>query len=322
MTPLIPGARLRMRSLLLHLNVEGLQTAEHALVSWDDSCHWDLLWWSDASHLVGCVSLDLPQPLLFLFTDASDSGWGATLGDYQLSGLWTQDISRFSINHRELLAILFAIWGFLHLLKGRLGVLVHGQHLGSSLPPQGRGYPLGYPQFHGSIHPSPLRTQRCSSAPQFLPGKLNVLADSLSRGSQVLGSEWTPCQEVYRDLFRRWPVTIDLSATSINHRLQVYFSSVLDPQALATDAVRQNWDGLQAYAFPPFGFIPNVLAKVRQSRNLEVTLVVPFWPMKPWFLDILELFVDVAYWFFFRCTRTCSASLISIIFIRTSPRIT
>ena len=129
--------------------------------------------------------------------------------------------------------------------------------------------------------------------PQFVPGKLIILADSLSRGSQVLGSEWTLCQEVCRDLFHRWLVTIDLFATSMHHRLQAYFSPVMDPLAMGTDAIRQSWDGLQAYAFPPFGFLPNVLTKVRQSRNLEVTLVAPFWPLKPWFLDILELLIDV-----------------------------
>ena len=59
--------------------------------------------------------------------------------------------------------------------------------------------------------------------PQFIPGRLNILADSFSRGSQVLGSEWTLCREVCQELFRRWPVTIVLFATSLNHHLQVYF---------------------------------------------------------------------------------------------------
>ena len=53
--------------------------------------------------------------------------------------------------------------------------------------------------------------------PQFVLGRLNVLADSLSRGSQVLGSKWTLCQEVCQELFRHWLATIDLFATSLNH---------------------------------------------------------------------------------------------------------
>ena len=47
----------------------------------------DLLWWSDASHLVGGVLLELPHPRLLLFTDASDTGWCAALGPDHLSGL-------------------------------------------------------------------------------------------------------------------------------------------------------------------------------------------------------------------------------------------
>ena len=76
-------------------------------------------------------------------------------------------------------------------------------------------------------------------------------------------------------------------------RLPVYFSPVVDPQSAGTDAVMQPWDGLQAYAFPPFGLLHRVLSKVRQSRGLELTLVAPFWPLRPWFPDLLELLVAV-----------------------------
>ena len=55
----------------------------------------------------------------------------------------------------------------------------------------------------------------------------------------------------------------------------------------------QSWDGLQTYAFPPFGLLHRVLSKVRQSRGLELTLVAPFWPQHPWFPDLLELLVAV-----------------------------
>ena len=42
-----------------------------------------------------------------------------------------------------------------------------------------------------------------------------------------------------------------------------------------------------AYAFPPFGLLQRVIAKVRQSRGLELTLVAPFWPQHPWFPELL-----------------------------------
>ena len=70
---------------------------------------------------------------------------------------------------------------------------------------------------------------------------------------------------------------------------------MVDPQSAGTDAMLQSCDGLQAYAFPPFGLIPRVFAKVRQSRGLELTLVAPFWTQHPWFLDLLELLVEISF---------------------------
>ena len=59
------------------------------------------------------------------------------------------------------------------------------------------------------------------------------------------------------------------------------------------DALIQSWDHLQAYAFPPFSLIQKVLSKVRISHNLELTLVAPYWPLRPWFPDLLDLLVEV-----------------------------
>ena len=129
--------------------------------------------------------------------------------------------------------------------------------------------------------------------PQFVPAHLNVLADSLSRRSQVLGSEWTLYPQAFAELLRRWPATIDLFATSMTHRLPVYFSLMYDPMSAGTDAMLQSWDGLQAYDFPPLSLLPRVLAKVRVSRGLELTLVAPFWPQHHWFPDLLKLLLEI-----------------------------
>ena len=51
----------------------------------------------------------------------------------------------------------------------------------------------------------------------------------------------------------------------------------------------QSWDSLQAYAFPPFAMIGQVLAKVRASQGLELTLIAPLWPQRAWFLELLIL---------------------------------
>ena len=293
LSTLIPGSRLRMRSLQHRLQVSRHQESLTEPVSWDDSCQRDLRWWSVPSHLVVGVDLALPHPELLLFTDASDAGWGAYLGSDHLSDLWSPDVSLFLINHQELLAVFLAIRSFLHLLQGR-SVSLFTDNTSA----------LSYPRKEGGTRSSTLNSvaqeifRLCESndvrlLPQFVPGRLNVLADSLSRGGQTLGSEWALHVDVCLELFCCWPVMVNLFATSLNHRLQVYFSPMVDPQEAAVDALILSWDYLQAYAFPPFGLIQRVLSKVRGSYNLELTLVAPFWPLQPWFPDLLDLLVEV-----------------------------
>ena len=191
MSAIVPGSRLRMRSLQLRLNAAGHLLLDDHLVSWDDGCLRDLRWWSNDSHLLVGLSLGDYLPDLCLFSDASDQGWGAALGDIHLSGLWSPLCSRFSINQRELLAILFAIRGFLPHLRGQT-VAVYSDNSTA----------LAYLRKQGGTHSSSLNevaqvllrlceAQSVRLLPQFIPGHLNVLADSLSRRSQVLGSEWT-----------------------------------------------------------------------------------------------------------------------------------
>ena len=283
LSTIVPG------SLQLRLNASGRRLPDSASVSWDESCPEDLRWWSVESHLLVGLPLGLPHPDLALYTDASDAGWGAFLADDQLSGLWPLEFLSFSINHRELLAVLYSVQGFLPVFRGRSMSLFADNTTA-----------LSYLRKQGETHSSTLNAvaqtilrlcedHRIRLVPQFIPGHLNVLADSLSRRSQVLDSEWTLCHQ----LLCLWPANIDLFATSLNARFPVYFTQVADPQSVSTDAMMQSWDGLQAYAFPPFGLLHRVLSKAQQSRGLELTLVAPFWPQHPWFPDLLELLVAV-----------------------------
>ena len=98
---------------------------------------------------------------------------------------------------------------------------------------------------------------------------------------------------MFRELLRLWLANIDLFATSLNAHLPVYFAPVTDPQSAGTDAMMQSWDGLQAYAFPPFGLLHHVLLKVGNPGVWSSLLWLPFWPQHPWFPDLLELLVAV-----------------------------
>ena len=134
--------------------------------------------------------------------------------------------------------------GFSPSPQGQDSVFVHQQHVGSVIPPQGGRHALVHAQLNGSGDSPPLRGFRCSSAPPVCSGSPECIGGlSQLEGSGPLFRMDPPSGGVPRSL-PPLPVTVDLFATSINHRLQVYFSPMADPQAV--DALIQPWDHLQA----------------------------------------------------------------------------
>ena len=94
-------------------------------------------------------------------------------------------------------------------------------------------------------------------------------------------------------LFRLWgsPI-IDLFATRLNRKLPVYCSPVPDPMAALEDAFQHPWDGLDAYAFPPFALIRRVINRVLTSQTCRMTLIAPLRPQCEWLPDLLGLLVE------------------------------
>ena len=123
----------------------------------------------------------------------------------------------------------------------------------------------------------------------FIPGRLNIIADLMSRKDQVLKAEWTLSNNVFRQIRSIFPyLKVDLFATCLNHQLPLYVSPVPDDQAWDTDTLSISWKGLSAYAFPPTILIPQVLRKVEESDSI-VLLIAPNWPNQAWFPVLLNL---------------------------------
>ena len=292
LTQLIPGGRLRMRSFQFVLHRSWDRVDPKALVWWSPEIHQDLLWWLNRERLELGISLEQVSPQLDLWSDASDVGWGAHLSDQVVSGLWCQEEIHSSINQRELLAMFYALQHFLPLVRNTsVAVFADNTTALAYLKNQGGTRSAVLNQTAQDL----LRWAELHSVtllPQFIMGRNNVLADALSRPNQIRGSEWTLKLSVFHQLQKRWPVSIDLLATSLNHRCIPYFSPFHDPNSIGTDALLQPWNGWQAYAFPPYALIPAVLKKLRSSSGVLLTIIAPYWPQRPWFPELLELVVD------------------------------
>ena len=286
---LVSNGQLRMRALQLALCRGWDFRDEDILVPWDPPSRDDLQWWCTDGCLEGGISLALRSPDQRFWSDASNLGWGATAEDQFASGVWLEGEASLSINQSELLAVEKGLGALCNCLEGRV-VAVFSNNTTAVAYLRRQGGTLS-PALNTVAQRILRWAERLNIIlmPQFVPGRNNVVVDALSRPYQVLGSEWMLQQDVFNWLRQRWPVTIDLYASSLSHRCSVYFTPVLDPMAAGTGAMLRSWDSLQVYAFPTFAMISQVLAKVRSFQGLELTFVAPLWPQRPWFPELLIL---------------------------------
>lgn len=249
--------------------------------------------WLNADWLVQGVVLQSPAPSITLCTDASLLGWGAhLLPEFRaLHGQWTLQEQSLHINVLEMLAVEKALTAWLQDLRG-CHVLVMTDNTTV----------CAYLRNQGGLHSRIL----CQTAVRLLrmchandlqlsvrhiPGRLNVIADSLSR-RQPLSTEWTLHAEVFQQILQRYPeLQIDLFATRHTARLPVFVSPFPDNQALGVDGLMLTWTGKDLYAFPPTPLIPAFLRKL-ESEPCLVALVAPLQWRRTWTTALLQRSVE------------------------------
>ena len=245
--------------------------------------------WMDQSWLLTGVPIVMACPTLELYTDASTHGWGAHVDEFSAAGIWSADLVGTHVNMLEMMAVQLALEEFQMFLSQKSVLLcTDNMTVACYINKQGGARSPTLSQKAELILLFCQQHEIVLSA-RHVPGKLNILADSLSRAHMVLTTEWTLSHAVCRSVWELWfHPHIDLFATRFNHRLPLYVSPVPDPAAWAIDALSLSWHGLLAYAFPPFPILAKVIRKARLD-NASLVLVAPRWPAQPWFPDLLSL---------------------------------
>ena len=250
--------------------------------------------WMDLDFLTSMSPLHHPSPQLHLFTDSSLEGWGAHMDNHMASGFWSIINKKQHINVLEMKAVLLALQAFAVHIKGHSVLLATDNTTVAA-----------YINKQGGTHSRTLCNLAVEAAEwcarnkvhlkaRYLPGRLNALADCLSRKGAVVQTEWSLNQRVASQIFHVWGSPhIDLFATHLNRKLPLFVSPVLEPEAYATDALSLSWVGMWAYAFPPFPLILTCLRKI-QIEECLVCLVAPLWEGQAWFPLLLSLLVAPA----------------------------
>lgn len=262
-----------------------------AKVSLSEEARADLFWWISNLHKCGGKSIFDPPASMTIYSDSSRTGWGATCDGVHTGGPWNDQDLAFHINVLELKGASNAVKSYcefqrdcaIELKLDNMTAVACVNRLGSS-------------------HPGPLNSiavelarwceeRRIVIHASHLPGLLNTVADRESRRKPDW-SDWKLAPVAFKAIADRWRIEIDLFASSWSAQIEKFSSWRPQPNSWATDAMSFSWQGMRAYAFPPFSLIMDCLSKLRKERT-TVILVCPLWQSQAWFPLLLKMACDV-----------------------------
>ena len=270
--------RLHMRPIQWHLkSYWRMPESLEKVIPLPRSLHPHLKWWLKEDNVLTGQPLHPMQHALQIFTDASKEGWGSHLNEFIARGTWSLPESKLHINYLELKAVFLALQEFQDLCVGKL-VLIATDNTTV----------VSYINKEGGMRSGPLCAllwrimtwctgKQATLKARHIPGRLNVVADKLSRLGQPIQTEWSLLPEVFQALCSRW------------HQPQIDVSPVPDPMATAVAALSLSWENLDAYTFPLTAILGKVVEKLQDSPYQRLIIIAPGWPNMTWFWDLVEM---------------------------------
>ena len=229
---LVPMGRTHMRDLQYCLKRQWKQTETNLnqSVQIDHLARTELRRWYDTTNLIVGAPMHPPNPDIQIFTDSAMEGWGAHTLNLEVSGAWSPNERTLHINNLELRAVVIALKHWERVVIGKT-ILVASDN--STV--------VAYIKKQGGTVSRSLCMEakemliRCHQREiilraRYIPGKLNALADQLSRRGQILHTEWSLCPRIFKQLCNQFTKPMwDLFATKYNKKLEIYASPMPDP---------------------------------------------------------------------------------------------
>ena len=195
-------------------------------------------------------------------------------------GTWSVPESKLHINHFELKAVFMALKEFQDLCSNNI-VLVATDNTTV----------VAYINKEGGMKSGSLcallwrilswcTRKQVTLKAHHIPGRLNVIADKLSRLGQTIQTEWSLHPEVFKAICSRWhQPQLDLFATRFNyHTLYHRFQTPRHGQWMHSACHGKIWTHLG-----------KVVEKLQDYPCNRIILIAPGWPNMPWFWDLVAM---------------------------------
>ena len=223
---MVPLGLLHLRPLQLTLSDQWSQFrgSPHDLVTITPEVRTEIAWWLQEENLVPGVPLNRgvnPVPLVQVFTDASRTGWGGHIEGQTVQGIWSEEELDYHINVLEMLAARRTLDHFKDQLRNRSVMLSSDNSTTVSyLQRQGGTKSLTLFRMTQEMYLW-LLDNRITLYCKHVPGKLNVVADQLSRAGEILPTEWSLNNRVLERIWLLWErPLVDLFATRLTTSCQ------------------------------------------------------------------------------------------------------
>lgn len=233
-------------------------------------------------------SFKMPKFDLEIFSDASETGWGAFNNREKIHGFWDQYEINEHINYLELKAAFNGIKSF-----GKF------HHNCNFLLRIDNTTAIAYINKMGGTRCKKLNQisqliwEWCESKniwlfASYINSKDNIIADHESRITNI-DTEYSLSNKAYQKICNKFGhADIDLFASNSNKKCQKYISWKPDPDSVGVDAFTLSWENYLFYAFPPFA---KTINKIISDQALGI-LVVPMWQSQPWYPLFIQLLTE------------------------------
>ena len=212
-----------------------------------------------------------------VYSDASNVGCGGFIVDVHGSECfrsWEGDEKNMSSTYRELAGVYTVLKSMPHYLQGKKVKWYTDNQCVVSIINKG--------SMKRHLHELSLNIYKfaCSNMidlyMEWIPRDKNQIADQISR--TIDRDDWQISIPFFKYMSFVWgPYTYDRFADNRNRKVAKFNSRLWTPDSSGVDAFAYSWEGENNWLVPPIFLISRCL-RYLQTRSVNATLIVPYWP--------------------------------------------